>query len=62
MTRAEVEAVLGKPTDWDAIHRPPMIYKYCDTNIEYHFGRKRTDGLWMIYFEDEDLEPIVLLK
>ena len=63
MTREEVVAVIGEPDDTGGTSRKyktPCIYKYGD--VEVHFELWKTGGLTLVYKEDQDGNPVVLLK
>jgi hypothetical protein len=63
MTRLEVIMVLGVPDDISIGTRKyptPGVYKYGD--IEYHFGPRKEDTLWLVYSEDEAGDGITWLK
>lgn len=54
MTRSEVKAVIGEPTDFGCSSRryqAPRILKYGE--IELGFGKRYRDGLELVY-RDED--------
>lgn len=62
MTRAEVFAVLGEADAYNIGSRKypkPSIYKY--GNIELYFHYHKDGGLWMVYEEDANLNPIIHL-
>lgn len=63
MTREEVKAALGEPTDISIGSRKyprPCVWKYGD--IELHFEYPIDGGLWMVYTETDDGQiPHVLL-
>ncbi len=62
MNRREVIAALGEPTDVSIAkkRRQPGIYKY--DNIELHFGPGWDGTLWLVFSEDENLEPTTHAK
>ena len=55
MSREELRAVLGDP-DITGAQSPkrtiPVIWKY--SGLEFHFGPRPEDGLWLIYSEKPD--------
>ena len=54
-SRDELRAVLGPPDETGGNsrkYRTSAIWKYGD--LEFHFGPKSTDVLWLIYMENDE--------
>lgn len=65
MTRQELKEVLGEPTDWNVGTRKypkPMVYKYQGNDIEFTFEYHDQGGLVLVFYEDPDLTPHIILK
>lgn len=63
MTREEVVSAVGEPDDTGGTsrkHKTTTIYKYGD--VEVHFELSKTGGLTLVYKEEEDGTPVVLLN
>ena len=62
MTREEVRAVLGEPTDVGCTsrrYRTPACFKYGE--IQLFFGPRSGDGLGLVFSEDADGQEAVTL-
>lgn len=63
MTREDLRLSLGEPDLMGGLmgkHQVPCIWKYKE--MEFHFGPQKTDGLHLIYEEDEKGISIVVIK
>ena len=61
-TRAEVHRLLGEPDDTGGTSRRqrlPLIWRYGE--VEFHFEPGGNGGLWLIYRESVDGEPVLSL-
>ncbi len=53
-TRDEIRSILGDPDDTGGTSgkQLPMIWKYDE--LEFHFGKRSGDGLFLIYKDTDD--------